>query len=195
MSKSTLEPTEQFAPTAWIGNSRSVRTTSAAVRPVKVTPSSVNATWVRIGRSVRARTASTASRISVRSEKVSITNASMPPSSSPSACSWNAARASPGSTLPIGARYLPSGPIEPSTSTSRPMLSRTSRASLAPRRLISRTRPCSPWMPSLKRLAPKVFVSMASQPAAMYSACTDWTSFASLRLSTSKQASSATPRA
>ena len=162
---------------------------------MNVTPSSVKATSATIGRSVSARTASTARPISVRSENVSITNASTPPSSSPSACSWNASRASSGSMLPSGARYLPSGPIEPTTSTSRPMLSRTSRASLAPRRLISRTRPWRPCAASLKRLAPKVLVSIRSEPACMYSAWIDCTILGSLRFSTSKHASSGTPRA
>ena len=98
MSYSVLEPTEQLAPTAWMGNSRSARTTAAGVRPKNVTPSSVNATWVTIGRSVSERMASTASRISTGSEKVSTTKASTPPSSNPSACSRKAACASSGSS-------------------------------------------------------------------------------------------------
>ena len=69
-------------------------------------------------------------------------------------------------TVPSGARYLPSGPIEPSTKTSGPALSRTSRASATPRRLISRTCSSRPWAASLNRLAPNVLVSMQSAPAA-----------------------------
>src|SRR2546429_601147 len=87
------------------------------------------------GRSVMARTASTARRSSWRSEKVSTTKASTPPSSSPSACSRKAALASSGVIDPSGARYFPRGPMEPSTKMSRPSVSRTSRASLTPRRV------------------------------------------------------------
>ena len=195
MSYRVLEPTEQLAPTAWMGNSRSARTTAAGARPKNVTPSSVNATWATIGRSVSARMASTACCISTGSEKVSTMKASTPPSSSPSACSKKAARASSGSTEPSGARYRPSGPMEPSTKTSRPMLSRTSRARRAPLRLISRTRPADPCIPSLKRFAPKVFVSMQSAPAWMYSVWMLWTIFGSVSFSTSKQVSRGTPRA
>ena len=78
-------------------------------------PSSVNAIWAITGRSVTDRTASTAIASSVRSENVSSTKPSTPPSSKPSACSRNASRASSTETVPSGARYLPSGPIEPST--------------------------------------------------------------------------------
>src|SRR4029077_11019572 len=96
---------------------------------------------------------------------------------------------------PRGARYLPSGPREPRTSTSRPMASRTSRASLTPRRLISRTRDSRPWTASLNRLAPNVLVSMQSAPTAMYSEWIACTSPGLFTFSTSKQASSGTPRA
>src|SRR5881296_1039485 len=78
----------------------------------------------------------------------------------------DAARASSAVTLPRGARYLPSGPTEPRIRTSRPVDSRTSRASRTPRRLTSRTWPSSPCTASLKRLAPKVLVSIRSAPAA-----------------------------
>ena len=162
-----LEPTEQFAPSAWTGSAHRARATSAAGRPVKVTPSSVNAIWAMIGTSVIARIAATASATSSRSENVSTMNASTPPSSSASACSRNAARASSRVTVPSGARYFPRGPMEPSTKTSRPELSRTSRASAAPRRLISRTCFSRPCTASLNRFAPKVLVSMQSAPAAM----------------------------
>jgi hypothetical protein len=47
----------------------------------------------------------------------------------------------------------------------------------------------------LKRLAPKVLVSIRSDPAWMYSAWMDCTIFGSFRFSTSKHASSGTPRA
>src|SRR6266545_4065890 len=77
-SKSVLEPTEQLAPITCTGRSRRVRATSVGVWPRKVTRSWVKATWVMIGRSVMARMASTASRISVRSENVSTTKASAP---------------------------------------------------------------------------------------------------------------------
>jgi len=166
-SKSVLEPTEQLAPRAWIGSILRNRPTSAAERPVNVAPSSVNATCATIGRSVIERTAVTARAASSRSDIVSTTNASTPPSRRASACSRNAACASSVVTVPSGARYLPSGPIDPSTSTSRPELSRTSRASATPWRLISRTRPSMPCTASLNRFAPNVLVSMQSAPAAM----------------------------
>ena len=114
-SKSTEEPTEQLAPKASTPSARRWRATSSGEWPVNVTPSSVNAISATTGRSVTARTASTASAISVRSEKVSRTKPSTPPSSSASACSWNASLASSVEIVPSGARYLPSGPIEPST--------------------------------------------------------------------------------
>src|SRR5207302_1432612 len=183
------------APTTCTASAESVRATSAGVRPRKVRPSSVNATSATMGRSATARIASTASATSPRSDIVSTTNASTPPSRSPSACSRKASRASPSPSVPSGARYLPSGPIEPRTSTSRPMASRTSRASLTPRRLISRTCDPRPWTASLNRLAPNVLVSMQSAPAAMYSEWIACTSAGVFRFSTSKQPSSGTPRA
>src|SRR5437899_2975060 len=190
-----LEPTEQFAPRAWTPSARNVRPTSAGERPVNVTPSSVKAIGATMGRSVTERIASIASAISARSENVSTMHASTPPSRSPSACSRNAARASSAVTLPSGARYLPSGPTDPMIKTSRPVDSRTSRASRTPRRLTSRTWLSSPCVASLKRLAPKVFVSIRSAPAATYSAWIACTSLGLFRLRTSKQASSDTPRA
>src|SRR3989442_13249243 len=190
-----LEPTEQFAPRAWTPSARNVRPTSAGERPVNVTPSSVKAICATMGRSVTERIASIASAISARSENVSTMHASTPPSRSPSACSRNAARASAAVTPPSGARYLPSGPTDPRIKTSRPVDSRTSRASRTPRRLTSRTWLSSPCAASLKRLAPKVLVSIRSAPAATYSAWIACTSLGLFRLRTSKHASSDTPRA
>ena len=85
--------------------------------------------------------------------------------------------------------------MEPRTNTSRPLLSRASRAIRAPWVLMRRTSPSRPNAASLKRLAPKVLVSMASAPTAMYSVCTDCTRRGWVRLRASKQGSSSTPRA
>src|SRR5947209_2781946 len=98
-----------------------------------------------IGTSVIARIAATASATSSRSENVSTMKPSRPPSRRASACSRNAASASSGVTVPSGARYFPRGPIEPSTNTSRPELSRTSRASATPRRLTAPRRRLSSY--------------------------------------------------
>src|SRR5262249_50799067 len=87
---------------------------------MNVTPSSVNAICAITGRSVIERIASTASAISARSENVSTTKPSTPPSSNASACSRKTSRASSAVTAPSGSRYFPSGPIEPRTQTSRP---------------------------------------------------------------------------
>ena len=57
-----LEPTEQFAPTAWTGSARSARTTSAGDWPRNVAPSSVKAAVAAMGRSLRERIAATARR-------------------------------------------------------------------------------------------------------------------------------------
>src|SRR5207237_1110002 len=81
------------------------RARSTPEGPVNVTPPFVNAICATIGRSVTDRTASRASAISTKSENVSTTNASTPPSRSASACSRNATRASSAVTVPRGARY------------------------------------------------------------------------------------------
>ena len=99
-----LEPTEQFAPMAWISRPRRACATSTGVRPVKVTHSSVKVTEATTGRSVTARMACTARAISARSEKVSTMRASTPPSTSASACSRKASSASSDVTVPRGAR-------------------------------------------------------------------------------------------
>ena len=85
--------------------------------------------------------------ISASEDIVSMISRSTPPSRSASTCSRNASRTLSAEVVPIGSTRRPVGPIEPATKTDWPDTSRASRASLAPRRLISRTlsaRLCSP---------------------------------------------------
>src|SRR6267143_790737 len=81
----------------------------------------------------------------------------------------------------------PSGPTEPAIKTSREADSRASRAIFTPRLLSRWTSSPSPRGASLKRLAPKVFVSMMCAPASMYAWCTRKTASGSVALSSSKQ--------
>ena len=61
---------------------------------------------------------------------------------------------------------VPSGPIEPATSASRPTTSRASRATWAARRFRRLVWGASPKAASRTRFAPNVAVSMISAPAA-----------------------------
>ena len=65
-SYSVEDPTEQFAPMACTASPRRCRATSAGVRPMNVTASSVKAIWATMGRSVTERIASMAVNAAVR---------------------------------------------------------------------------------------------------------------------------------
>ena len=96
------------------------------------------------GTSEARRASSTASSSCSRSENVSRTIRSAPPSSRPSICSRNAARAAASGRSGPPRVGDPSGPTEPPTSASRPLTSRASRASWAARRLSPPTWPSRP---------------------------------------------------
>ena len=90
-------------------------TNASGAAPSRLLPSSSVVTWATIGRSQRLRTARIAAPISFTSRKVSSTNRSTPPSSSPRACSRKNSSASSTPVLPQGSMRMPSGPIAPAT--------------------------------------------------------------------------------
>src|SRR6266576_6177052 len=77
------------------------------------------------------------------------------------------------------------GPIEPAMKTSRPLSSRASLASLTPVELILSRSSSRKWCASLRRLAPKVLVSMSSAPALMKLAWRETTASGALRFASS----------
>ena len=162
--------------------------------PSARTSSSPKVSEAMTGRSEARRASSRARSSWPRSEKVSSTTRSIPPSSSPSICSRKAALAAgSGMTLPPRAAWL-SGPTEPPTSASRPLTSRASRASAAARRLRWTTRFDRPHVASRGRFAPNERVSISSAPASRYSRCAPRTSSAWVATSSSRQARWGTPR-
>ena len=81
----------------------------------------------------------------------------------------------------------PSGPIDPAMKTSRPVISRASRASLAPAELTRSSSSSRKWPASLRRLAPKVFVSISSAPELMKPTCSETTASGARRFASSGQ--------
>ena len=79
----------------------------------------------------------------------------------------------------------PRGPMEPPMKTSRPVVSLASRASLTPAELIASRSSSRKWCESLRRLAPKVFVSISSEPALMKLTCRDTTASGARRFASS----------
>ena len=69
----------------------------------------------------------------------------------------------------------PSGPIDPAMKTSEPDTSRASRAIFTAASLIAATSSSRYCSASLRRFAPKVFVSMMSAPARMKPRCSEST--------------------
>ena len=133
--------------------------------PAVVTPSLPNVTSATTGRSVVLRAAWTATANSSRSEKVSKINRSAPASQSTPICSVKVAAVSSWRSLPPERARLPSGPTEPAIQAACPLISRASRASLTPRKLISLTLSASPYSIRRSRLPPNVLVWMISAPA------------------------------
>ena len=80
-------------------------------------------------------------------------------------CSAKAAAASSWRSLPPERARLPNGPTEPAIQAACPLISRASRASLTPRKLISLTLSARPYSTRRRRLPPKVLVWMISAPA------------------------------
>ena len=107
----------------------------AGLLPSASASSSPNVSEAITGTSDERRASSTASTSCPRSENVSSTSRSMPPSSRLSICSRNAARADASAMTEPPCAGGPSGPTEPPTRASRPLTSRASRASRAACRL------------------------------------------------------------
>ena len=106
--------------------------------PVTVSPSSWTVICAITGRCVWARTASSATVSSSSEVNVSSTIRSTPRPSSTAA--WRPYSPAPLELVPpTTSTDVPSGPIEPAISTSRPATSRASRAIFAPAALISST--------------------------------------------------------
>ena len=86
----------------------------------------------------------------------------------------------------------PSGPIDPATKTSAPDTSRASRAIFTAASLIAATSSSRYCSASLRRFAPKVFVSMMSAPARMKPRCSESTLSGARMFASSGQRSRAT---
>ena len=135
-SRHTSGPAPQLTPTASTPAEARAAAAASGVAPSRARKSSPKVIWATIGMAQARLTSSMASSKVSRSPKVSRTNMSAPPSSSPSICSRKAARAMPGWGRGRPGIPVPSGPIETATRASRPAVSRASRASWAPRLLI-----------------------------------------------------------
>src|SRR5882672_2146104 len=77
------------------------------------------------------------------------------------------------------------GPIEPAMKMSQPLSSRASLASLTPVELIFSRSSSRKWCDSFRRFAPKVFVSISSDPALMKLTCRDTTASGARRFASS----------
>ena len=168
-SRQAAGPAPQLTPTASAPARASVAAATAGLLPSASTSSSPNVSEAMTGTSDARRASSTARTSCSRSENVSSTIRSAPPSSRPSICSRNAARAAASAIAGPPRVGEPSGPTEPPTSASRPLTSRASRASCAARRLNAPTWPSRPQAASRCRLAPNDSVSISSAPASRYS--------------------------
>ena len=169
-------------------------TAAPGLLPSASASSSPNVSEAITGTSDARRASSTARTSCPRSENVSSTSRSMPPSSRPSICSRNAARAAASAMAGPPRAGGPSGPTEPPTSASRPLTSRASRASCAACRLSAPTCPSRPQAASRWRLAPNDSVSISSAPASRYSRWAAPTMSGWLVTSSSRQARWGTPR-
>ena len=189
-----LGPAPQLTPTTSAPADAIVPATRSAVAPSNSVRSSPNVREAMTGMSAALRASSSAISSCSRSENVSSTTTSIPPSSRPSSCSRNIARASCSEErwpCRIGGA---SGPTEPPTSASLPLTSRASRATWAARRFSRPTSPSSPNSASRRRFAPSDSVSISSAPASRYSRWAAPTSSGRLVASSSRQALCGTPR-
>ena len=197
-SKSTLEPTEQLAPTAWTGSPRSVRATSAAAAADEG-DALVGEGQLGDDRQVgeRADRLHRQPHLDEVREGLDRRSASTPPSSSPSACSRNAARASSRLDGAERRQVLAERADRAQHEARRGPCSRARRArAWRPRRLISRTLRREPVDAQLEAVgAEGVGLDAVGAGRDVLGVNAPATSLGSLRLSTSKQASSATRRA
>ena len=170
-SRQPTGPAPQLTPmTSISATPRSAAAAAAGAVPSASPRSSPKVRRAAIGRSAAAaRASSTAMARWSISANVSNQKRSAPPSSNPSTVSRKVLRMTRSSRFRISRVGAPSGPMDPATSTSRPVTSRASRAICAPRRANRPARSPKPYGASRMRFAPKVEVSMRSAPAARYS--------------------------
>ena len=128
-SRQAAGPAPQLTPIASAPAPASASAADFGLLPSARTSSSPNVNEAMTGTSDARRASSTASTSWPRSENVSRTMTSAPPSRRPSICSRNVARAAASGMSGRPRVGGPSGPIEPPTSASRPLTSRASRAS------------------------------------------------------------------
>ena len=134
-SRQATGPAPQLTPIASAPARVRASTAAAGLLPSASASSSPNVSEAMTGTSEERRASSTARTSWSRSENVSSTSRSMPPSSRLSICSRNAARADASAMTEPPCAGGPSGPTEPPTRASRPLTSRASRASRAACRL------------------------------------------------------------
>ncbi len=189
-----LGPAPQLTPMTSAPAAASRPAARSAVVPSASVRSSPNVSEAMIGMSAALRASSSAISSWSRSENVSSTTTSMPPSSRPSSCSRNIVRAARSESPALPRFGGASGPTEPPTSASRPLTSRASRATWAARRLRRWTSVSRPTTARRRRLAPSDKVSISSAPASRYSRCAAPTSSGRVAASSSRQALCGTPR-
>ena len=107
---------------------------------------------------------------------------------------WPARRRARCSLLRPESPMSPSGPIEPAMKTSRPETSRASRASFTADELIRSNSSSRKCCASLRRFAPKVFVSISSAPARMKETCSETTASGARRFASSGASGGSAPR-
>ena len=168
-SRQATGPAPQLTPIASAPAAARASDAALGLLPSARRSSSPKVREATTGTSDALRASSTAITSWPRSENVSRTMTSAPPSSSPSICSRKAALIVDSDMAGIPRAGDPSGPTDPPTSASRPLTSRASRAIRAARRLRSATLPSRPQAARRWRLAPNDRVSISSAPASRYS--------------------------
>ena len=193
-------PVAQLRPSTSIAKGSRIATTAAMSEPTSIVPVVSIVTDTMIGR--RWPLAAKASSIPCRaalicstSWQVSTMNRSTSPAISPSACSRKEARRVSKSMWPrVGSLVV--GPIEPATKRGFwgvLQASATSRASSAARLLIAKACSSSPYSASTTEAAPKVSVSITSQPTSRNWRCTACTASGRVNTRFSLQPSRAGP--
>ncbi len=199
-------PVEQFSPmTSTPSATRTVAAAAMSV-PSSMRPLVSSVTWAWMGTYSRPASAracfspATWAFTSSMSWLVSIRSTSTPPSSSPRACSANAAISSSYVMAPSDGSLVdgrkPLGPMLPATKRGRSGVayrSHARRASSAAARFSATTRSCSPYSRMVSRLARNVSVSTASQPTSRKLAWISSITSGRLRTRWSLHPSSASP--
>src|SRR6516164_9007071 len=169
----TGPPSPQLHPTMSAPASARNRAASAGVEPHRVRSMFLSALYWKNMVAITGRSAaSLAARMAVVASSgtiiVSTAKKSAPPSASARACSLKLAPSSSSDTSPSGGTVsgrCPDGPMDPAT---YPSAGQMDRASRAPRTLRSRVRSSRAYGASLRRVPPKVLVSMMLAPASTY---------------------------